>query len=98
MYSYSTLIGVLSIVPKIAPKDSDSKATIKIPRHLYNRLREVIAGSGFDSVTDFTVYVLRDLASGEVEIKKTPPSRPEVSLAPAEVEAVRKRLKNLGYL
>jgi len=85
-------------VPGKAPRNLDSKVTIKIPRRLYNRLREVIAGSGFDSVTDFTVYVLRDLASGGKKRITPPLSQPEELLSPAEIEAVRQRLKNLGYL
>ena len=36
--------------------------TLKIPRPLYNRLAELISGTGFRSVTEFSVYVLRDLA------------------------------------
>jgi len=81
------------------PKDSSAKVTIKIPRNLYNRLQEVIADSGFDSVTDFTVYVLRDLAAAS-GAKRGPAvdDRHEGSLTAGEVEAVRQRLKNLGYL
>ena len=37
--------------------------TLKIPRPLYERLQQVIEGTGFHSVTEFCVYVLRDLAS-----------------------------------
>ena len=85
-------------MPKRVPRDSETKVTIKIPRNLYNRLQEVIAGSGFDSVTDFTVYVLRDLASGGVGRNLIPQPRKEDAFTPEEVEAVRRRLKNLGYL
>jgi hypothetical protein len=72
------------------PKGRD-KVTIKIPRALYNNLKLVIEGSGFDSVTDFVVYVLRDIAS----TGRGP--RPE-GLSKDEIEAVRQRLKALGYL
>jgi Arc/MetJ-type ribon-helix-helix transcriptional regulator len=67
------------------------KATIKIPRQLYNRLRSLIEGTGFDSVTDFVVYVLRDVASYEV-------SDDRAALSKEELEMVRKRLHSLGYL
>ena len=76
---------------------SDSKVTIKIPRILYNRLSEIVEGSGFNSVTDFIVYVLRDLVStrsGEQAGEDIETSR----LSPEEIEAIRKRLKSLGYL
>jgi len=69
----------------------ESKVTIKIPRPLYNTLRGILEGTGFDSVTDFVVYVLRDLASsGKVRV--------DSELSREEVDLVRKRLKSLGYL
>ena len=76
---------------------TESKVTIKIPRILYKRLSEIVEGSGFNSVTDFVVYVLRDLASTPPEAEKSRPLR-EDHLSQAEVEAIRKRLKSLGYL
>jgi len=69
-----------------------SRVTIKIPRPLYERLQEMIEGTGFSSVTDFIVYVLRDLAAGG---KLT---HEETDLSPAEIELVRRRLRLLGYL
>lgn len=45
----------------------DKKVTIKIPRPLYNRLKEVVDETGFDSVTDFVVFCLRDVASSKNE-------------------------------
>ncbi len=68
-----------------------SKVTIKIPRPLYEGLSEVIEGSGFNSVTEFIVYVLRDLISSR-------PLKHEPSLSEKEIEMVRRRLKSLGYL
>ena len=78
-------------------KNLDSKVTLKIPRLLYNRLSEIVEGSGFNSVTDFVVYVLRDLVStrsGSREASDLTDNR----LSPEEIEAIRKRLKSLGYL
>jgi hypothetical protein len=80
--------------------------TLKIPRPLYERLKQIIADSGFHSVTEFAVYVLRDLASHhEGDRLQLPPAqdRPEPSsdvepLSPAEIEAIRHRLESLGYL
>lgn len=66
------------------------KVTIKIPKPLYNNIKEVIKVSGFDSVTDFVVYVLRDIVSSATKT-------PDGSLTPSEVESIRSRLKNLGY-
>lgn len=78
-------------------KSVNSKVTIKIPGILYNRISEIVAESGFNSVTDFIVYVLRDLVSIQDETS-TPRKMEDVSLSKNEVEAIRKRLKSLGYL
>ena len=78
-------------------KSADSKVTIKIPGPLYNRIAKIVAGSGFNSVTDFIVYVLQDLVSTGVEIR-TAKKIEDPSLSIEEIEAIRRRLKSLGYL
>ena len=67
------------------------KVTIKIPKPLYNNLKEIIGDTGFNSVTDFVVFVLRDIAS-------TRSRRDDEPLTTREVDLIRKRLKSLGYL
>jgi len=69
----------------------EEKVTIKIPRRLYDHLRDIIEDSGFNSVTDFIVYVMRDIASAG----RTGGAD---SLTREEIEQIRRRLKNLGYL
>lgn len=64
------------------------RVTLKIPRPLYNKIKAVIEESGFSSVNEFVVYVLRDLVSASKDKKE---------LSPEEIEAIRQRLKNLGY-
>jgi len=78
-------------------KPADSKVTIKIPGTLYNRISEIVVGSGFNSVTDFIVYVLRDLVSTSYETKSSGKIK-DTSLSKKEIEAIRKRLTSLGYL
>lgn len=56
--------------------------TLKIPRPLYERLQELIDGTGFRSPTEFVLFVLRDLAGAD----------------PQDLELVRTRLRTLGYL
>jgi len=80
-----------------AAKMSDTKVTIKIPRNLYNRISEIVEGSGFNSVTDFIVYVLRDLVSTDVE-RKVPEKLEDSGLSMKEIQAIRRRLESLGYL
>jgi metal-responsive CopG/Arc/MetJ family transcriptional regulator len=72
-------------------KTEKNKVTIKIPRPLYDQLSKIIEESGFNSVTEFIVYILRDLIS-------TRPVKKEPSLTRDEIKMVKKRLKSLGYL
>lgn len=78
-------------------KPFDSKVTIKIPRVLYNRISSIVSGSGFNSVTDFIVYVLRDLMATKDEIISSKKIE-DASLSKDEIKAIRRRLKSLGYL
>jgi len=67
------------------------KTTIKIPKVLYESLKAQIADTGFSSVTDFIVYMLRNIAgSGSLN--------EDSILNEKEVEQVKARLKKLGYL
>ena len=72
-------------------KTEKNKVTIKIPRSLYENLAKIIEEGGFNSVTEFIVYVLRDLISSK-SVKKEP------SLSQEEIDLIKKRLKSLGYL
>jgi len=67
------------------------KVTIKIPKELYQKLVQMTQGTGFSSVTEFIVFVMRNLASsGEI--------KGEDRLTEEEVRTVRERLRRLGYL
>jgi Arc/MetJ-type ribon-helix-helix transcriptional regulator len=70
-------------------KEKD-KVTIKIPRPLYEKLKRVIDDSGYNSVTDFVVYVLRDLVATSM--------RTDEKLKEKDIEEIKRRLKDLGYL
>ena len=87
----------------------DAHVTLKIPRPLYEQLKQVIQGSGFHSVTEFAVYVMRDLVSHRSEAARYglrpdpdtvgPEEQEDIEpLSPDEIEAIRKRLTSLGYL
>ncbi|MEA2517288.1 MAG: hypothetical protein QOG16_1126, partial [Actinomycetota bacterium] len=67
--------------------------------------KQVIDGSGFHSVTEFAVYVLRDLVSHHgrgrdpTGLLRATNAEGEVQpLSPDEIEAIRTRLESLGYL
>ena len=68
------------------------KVTVKIPRPLYNKIQAVIEDSGFNSPTDFIVFVLRDLMG------RTAPAAEKESFTPDELNDVKSKLEQLGYL
>ena len=73
-------------------KQQGKVVTLKIPAELYNNLADMIEGTGFRSVTEFAVHVLRDVAAaGKLDHAQT-------GYTPQEVEAVRQRLRALGYI
>ena len=69
----------------------ESRVTIKIPRELYRQLGRLVAGTGFSSVTEFMVFVMRTLVS-DTGITT------EDKLMADEVRQIRERLRRLGYL
>jgi len=87
IYLYSATI-LLQLECRVEMTD---KVTIKIPRELYETLRGMIEGTGFSSVTEFIVFVMRNLASsGKI--------KGEDMLSEEEVKAIRERLRRLGYI
>ncbi|MFW6263473.1 MAG: ribbon-helix-helix domain-containing protein [Thermotogota bacterium] len=76
------------------------KVTLKIPRQLYDKLKAIIDETGYSSVTEFVVYVLRDLVSSEeFAVKEEKKKKNEIAeLTEEEVMAIKKRLRNLGYM
>lgn len=71
---------------------SGNKVTLKIPAELYQNLAELINNTGFRSVTEFAVYVLREVAAGE----KIPKELPHYSRE--EIRAIHRHLRALGYI
>jgi len=53
--------------------------TLSIPKELYEKVQDAIRETGFRSVTEYSIFVIRK------------------SLLPKPGEAVRDRLKALGY-
>ena len=67
--------------------------TVSIPISLYERIRKMIEGTGFTSVSQFVVYVLREVIS-EMEEEKIRSD----SISEEEKKAIIERLKRLGYI
>ncbi len=85
-----------SISTSRSPPVRESKVTVKIPRPLYRKIQQVVEDSGFNSPTDFIVYVLRDLM-GEAEAGAEAHGG-ALEFNQDELEEVKRKLKNLGYL
>ena len=75
----------------LTKKKTSEKVTLKIPRPLYDKIATVIDDAGYNSVTDFVVYVLRDLVATHEVVSEKP-------LGTTEINLVKQRLKSLGYL
>ena len=77
------------------PKSSDKKrkfTTISIPVPLYEKVKKLIKGTGFTSVSDYVTFILREIiASVEEDLKKEPFTK-------EDEERIKRRLKALGYL
>ena len=67
--------------------------TVSIPVTLYERIKKLIEGTGFTSVSQFVTYVLREVVA-EMEEEKL---RSE-GITEEERREIIKRLKRLGYL
>jgi hypothetical protein len=78
-------------MPQIAKSTPTKTVTLKIPADLYRNLGGLIQNTGFRSVTEFAIHVLRDVASGGK--LNAGPGLPE-----REIETVRQRLQALGYI
>ena len=73
-------------------RGAGKNVTLKIPAELYQNLSQLIEGTGFRSVTEFAVHVLRDVASGgSLDMGAS-------GFTASEVQAVRERLRALGYI
>ncbi|MCZ6765579.1 MAG: CopG family transcriptional regulator [bacterium] len=70
----------------------NEKVSIKIPRRLYLKIQEMIDDSGFNSATDFIVYVLRDVLS------ESGKEDGQDEFSPEELKVLKQKLRNLGYL
>ncbi len=76
----------------------NEKVTIKIPRRIYMKIQHIVdGGSGFNSPTDFIVYVLRDVLS-ERAPHDTNTNGASEEFSPEELKALKQKLRNLGYL
>jgi len=67
--------------------------TVSIPVTLYNRIKELIRGTGFTSVSQFVTYVLREIVA-EMERERLESE----GISEEEKRKIIERLKRLGYI
>jgi len=63
---------------------------VSLPRELFSRIAERIAGSEFGSVDEYVVFVLEEVLRADAEDESG-------GLSPEEDEEIRRRLTSLGY-
>ncbi|MCK4669949.1 MAG: CopG family transcriptional regulator [Nanoarchaeota archaeon] len=66
--------------------------TISIPRPLADKLKKRIAGTGFNSVSSYVTYILRQVISGSEMDKR------KEAFSEEDERKVKDRLRGLGYL
>ena len=76
------------------PEEKETKkyTTISIPTPLANKIKQRIEGTGFNSLSSYVTYVLREVISN-VEDDET-----EEAFSKEDEEKVKDRLRALGYL
>jgi len=66
--------------------------TVSIPTTLYRRIKRMIDGTGFTSVSSFVTYVLREVVASYEERQGEEPFTEE------EKRKIIEKLRRLGYL
>ncbi|MEM2351273.1 MAG: CopG family transcriptional regulator [Thermoproteota archaeon] len=66
--------------------------TVSIPTVLYKRIKTIMKGTGFKSVSDYVTYVLREVVSMHEMEKMSQPFSSE------DIKRIKERLRALGYL
>ena len=73
-------------------KSKGKYTTVSIPVTLYNRIRKLIEGTGFTSVSQYVTYVLREVVAEHEKALQEEPFTEE------DKEKIIEKLKRLGYL
>lgn len=66
--------------------------TISIPKPLADKIKKRLKGTGFNSVSSYVTYVLRQVVSSLEEEKK------KEAFSKEDEEKIKERLRNLGYI
>ncbi len=72
---------------------ADKTINIPLSEELIEKLENKIKETDFDSITDYILYLLKQVLEKEGDVDKK-----ELAYSKEEEEAVKKRLKELGYI
>ena len=78
--------------------------TVSIPKPLADKIKERCKGTGFNSVSSYVTYVLRQVLSNvekkekKEEKKKEEKEHKGEAFSKEDEETVKQRLRSLGYL
>lgn len=73
-------------------KEEKKYTTISIPTPLAAKIKKRIEGTGFNSLSSYVTYVLREVISGIEEEEE------EEAFSKEDEQKVKERLRALGYL
>jgi Arc/MetJ-type ribon-helix-helix transcriptional regulator len=73
-------------------KNEKKYTTISIPSPLAEKIKKRIEGTGFNSLSSYVTYVLREVISGMDD------EEDEEAFSKEDEEKVKERLRALGYL
>ncbi|MFH1014000.1 MAG: CopG family transcriptional regulator [Thermoplasmatota archaeon] len=76
----------------IEEKDLKKYTTISIPTPLAEKIKKRIEGTGFNSLSSYVTYVLREVISNTSEDDR------DEAFSKEDEEKVKERLRALGYL
>ena len=76
----------------MAKKEKSATTTVSIPTVLAEKIKKRCEGTGFNSISSYVTYVLRQvISSTETEKKKE-------AFTEADEKKIKDRLRGLGYL
>ncbi len=85
---------LLDDMMKVFAELDKTKTLISIPAPLAEKIKARCAGTGFNSVSEYAAYVLREVIASAGEEEK----EPQKENSKSDEEKVKQRLRNLGYL
>ena len=70
--------------------------TISVPKVLADKIKKRMEGTGFNSVSSYVTYVLRQVLSNVESSEQQ--SKPKEAFSEEDEHKVKERLRSLGYL